>query len=367
MSIFSTMVLSIAGSLIRVAEPIADVAQPQAKLMRNQSQIAGERTESRDGSGAQKDSKSVVAKQPKRIPSAGADSRKSTGKKYSTPLSKIRITSGYGYRTHPITGENDFHAGLDLAARLNQPVRAITAGTVTRAGWRGALGKAVEIKSGNTSSIYGHLNKVLVTKGQEVSDGHLIGLAGSTGRSTGPHLHLSIRRNHVSVSPLAYFRQLDRGIELTPPAVASSAHKAVASSEVSGASSRVAGVKKSGKTKSTIALARSKQLRKHSTIARSRTQTKRTTAVASAQKSSGSSASIPTKLPVVAVVPSTPKKVDESKIREAKAEFDRALAESRKFDYLYNEGAVSRNDAEERRNLAQAAKERLDSLGNSDS
>jgi hypothetical protein len=110
----------------------------------------------------------------------------------SSPLSKKQVTSKFGPRIHPITGKASFHAGLDLAASLNQRVKSVVDGVVTRAGRRGGLGNAVEVLNRQTQlkTIYGHLNKIAVRKGQKVRAGDVVGYAGSTGRSTGVHLHL---------------------------------------------------------------------------------------------------------------------------------------------------------------------------------
>src|SRR6185369_5593455 len=123
---------------------------------------------------------------------------------FAPPLSSVRITSGYGERINPVTGQPDFHAGVDIAAQINQPVMSIESGKVIKAGPRGLLGNAVEIGSNGTSAIYGHLNRVLVSQGEAVKQGQVIGLAGSTGRSTGPHVHLTIKRNGQTFSPVAY-------------------------------------------------------------------------------------------------------------------------------------------------------------------
>lgn len=111
-------------------------------------------------------------------------------------------------RKQPITGKIQPHYGIDVgtSGRLGQPAVAAKAGRVTQAGWASGYGNLVVIDhGGGFSTAYGHLAKILVSKGQQVRQGETIGLIGSTGISTGPHLHFEIRVNGVSVDPLRYF------------------------------------------------------------------------------------------------------------------------------------------------------------------
>lgn len=112
-----------------------------------------------------------------------------------TPVGKGRITSKAGFRTHPVTGKRgSFHSGVDLSARLNDSVYNLLDGIVTRVGYRGALGVAVEVYHPypNVRTINGHLNAYAVLPGMWVQRGRVIGYAGSTGRSTGVHLHYTV-------------------------------------------------------------------------------------------------------------------------------------------------------------------------------
>lgn len=103
------------------------------------------------------------------------------------------VTSGFGWRVHPITGNSTFHQGIDLGASTGTPVLAVYSGTVAVADWLGGLGKAVVISHGYSSeSRYGHLSQILVSPGQYVKQGTVIGLVGSTGMSTGAHLHFEL-------------------------------------------------------------------------------------------------------------------------------------------------------------------------------
>lgn len=117
---------------------------------------------------------------------------KPVAKRISKPLERIRVTSKFGQRVHPITKKPSFHGGTDFAAKLNDKVYSVASGVVVRAGTRGALGNSVEVidKKSNLRTIFGHLNKVAVRSGQTVTAGDVVGFAGTTGRSTGVHLHL---------------------------------------------------------------------------------------------------------------------------------------------------------------------------------
>ncbi len=105
------------------------------------------------------------------------------------------ISSQFGWRTHPLSGTRRFHSGLDLAAPAGSPVVATGSGTVISAGWNGGYGNAVIIQHSDTQqTLYGHLSKISVQAGETIAQGNVIGLVGSTGNSTGPHLHFESRR-----------------------------------------------------------------------------------------------------------------------------------------------------------------------------
>ena len=130
----------------------------------------------------------------------------------STPtVAPVRglLNSGFGTRNDPFTGSLAFHAGLDISTRWREPVLATAAGRVSRAGWSEDYGNVVEIDHPTGyRTVYGHLDVLLARAGQEVQRGDRIGLVGSTGRSTGPHLHYEVRRADHAVNPLEYI--LDR-------------------------------------------------------------------------------------------------------------------------------------------------------------
>ncbi len=115
------------------------------------------------------------------------------------------VTSGYGYRTHPIFGTRRLHRGLDISGSTGTPIAAANGGTVILAGWNGGYGKAVVISHGSgITSLYAHQSQIAVSVGDTVSRGDIIGYVGSTGQSTGPHLHFEIRSNGTAVDPRPY-------------------------------------------------------------------------------------------------------------------------------------------------------------------
>lgn len=119
-----------------------------------------------------------------------------------SPLNFRRISSNFGNRTHPILGGTRFHAGIDLAAPTGTPIESVGDGVVTRSGWVSGYGKYIKIKhSAGYETAYGHLSKINVSKGERVKQGEVIGAVGSTGRSTGPHLHYELHFNGSAVHP----------------------------------------------------------------------------------------------------------------------------------------------------------------------
>lgn len=115
------------------------------------------------------------------------------------------ITSGFGMRFHPIARQNRMHTGVDYGAAYGTPVKAAESGKVVSAGWLGGYGKAVIIYHGSkVSTLYGHMSSLAVSDGQMVQKGQVIGYVGSTGFSTGPHLHFEVRIDGEPKDPLAY-------------------------------------------------------------------------------------------------------------------------------------------------------------------
>jgi len=118
-----------------------------------------------------------------------------------TPL-KGKINSDFGYRKDPFRKRIGFHSGIDIDANYGDPIVATADGVVSKAGWQSSYGKTVVIKhQEGFKTIYGHLSKITVKEGQKVKVGEVIGKAGSTGRSTGTHLHYEVVRNGKKVNP----------------------------------------------------------------------------------------------------------------------------------------------------------------------
>jgi len=116
------------------------------------------------------------------------------------------ITSGYGHRENPFTGENvETHKGLDIRGRYGEVVKSTASGRVVMAGRRGGYGNCVVINHGNGfETYYGHLSRILIKVGQQVKAGDKIGKIGSTGRSTGPHLHYEVHRYGKIINPRSF-------------------------------------------------------------------------------------------------------------------------------------------------------------------
>ena len=121
------------------------------------------------------------------------------------PLSDASLTSSYGMRTHPVLGGRRRHNGVDLAAPTGTPVYATADGYVERANWFSSYGKYIQIDHGaEVETRFAHLSKISVNAGERVKKGQLIGYVGSTGRSTGPHLHYEVRIEGQPVDPTPY-------------------------------------------------------------------------------------------------------------------------------------------------------------------
>jgi murein DD-endopeptidase MepM/ murein hydrolase activator NlpD len=125
----------------------------------------------------------------------------------SLPLMNLRLTSGFGYRIHPITKLQDLHKGIDLSARCD-PVLSILKGRVTDTGYNPVLGNYIKIAHGDFQSIYGHLSLIIVNKDQPVEAGQPIAVTGATGRATGEHLHFSIKFKDRYINPLQFLLSL---------------------------------------------------------------------------------------------------------------------------------------------------------------
>lgn len=117
------------------------------------------------------------------------------------------VSSSYGVRKDPLIGRPAMHAGIDFRAGIGTPILATGAGTVIKAGWNGGYGRMVEIDHGKgVTTRYAHMSRIIVKQGDTVETGEAIGEAGSSGRSTGPHLHYEVRRAGAAVDPLKFLK-----------------------------------------------------------------------------------------------------------------------------------------------------------------
>lgn len=138
------------------------------------------------------------------------------------PVEDIRLTSDFGSRSDPFTGRRRMHQGIDIPGPIGTPIYATADGIISRAEWANGYGNLVEINHGNgLQTRYGHMSKLIAQPNQRVVRGQLIGLMGSTGRSTGSHLHYEVRIAGAAVNPIPY-------LEGTNYELAMSAHQRVA-------------------------------------------------------------------------------------------------------------------------------------------
>lgn len=146
------------------------------------------------------------------IPGAKMDAsslKKAMGELFVYPITAAwRLTSKFGPRKDPFTGVASSHTGIDMACPTGTPIRAAMSGTVVYSGWSNVFGNYVIINHGNGyQSLYGHMAKITVKKGQSVDQTSKIGLVGSTGYSTGPHLHFTVYKNGKLVDPLSLLKR----------------------------------------------------------------------------------------------------------------------------------------------------------------
>lgn len=135
----------------------------------------------------------------------------------------VPLTSGFGMRVHPITGVKKMHRGVDFGAPMGAPVYAVLDGVVSNAGWNGGYGNQIALTHGNEASSYAHLSGIVVKPGQKVTKGQLIGFIGSTGLSTGPHLHFEWKQKTKSgwqaVNPMPVLKAAQKGINYGTAAI----------------------------------------------------------------------------------------------------------------------------------------------------
>ena len=144
----------------------------------------------------------VASKRVSAVPSGGSSAYVNIGVTLQKPLTGGIITSRFGSRE---SIRSSPHRGMDIAASYGAPIKAAAGGTVTLSGWNGSYGYCIKISHGNgTETVYGHCSKLIAKVGQKVSQGQVIAKVGSTGNSTGNHLHFEVRKNGVLYNPQNY-------------------------------------------------------------------------------------------------------------------------------------------------------------------
>ncbi|UVI29866.1 murein hydrolase activator EnvC family protein [Paenibacillus spongiae] len=178
------------------AEELEEISEEQEKLLISLAKKVSDLEEQKRKAAAKKKKKKVTPYY--------------TGGKFAVPLQDgYRLSSPYGYRTHPISGKKKLHTGLDMAAPAGTPIYAAESGTVLIAQWWSGYGNTVIIDHGNGLwTLYGHIrnNGIKVNKGDTVKRGQKIAEVGSTGQSTGNHLHFEVRKNEEPVNPSQYLK-----------------------------------------------------------------------------------------------------------------------------------------------------------------
>ncbi len=126
------------------------------------------------------------------------------------PVEQVSLTSGFGVRSDPFRGGRAMHAGVDIPGPIGTPIYATADAIVGRTGWIGGYGNMIELEHGKSiQTRYGHLSSIQVAPGQRIKRGQMIGLMGSTGRSTGSHLHYEVRLDGRAVNPIPFLRTAD--------------------------------------------------------------------------------------------------------------------------------------------------------------
>jgi murein DD-endopeptidase MepM/ murein hydrolase activator NlpD len=187
------------------ADQVADKKVIDAEMSKKRSLLAElneERSDLQDElEELEKDSNAVTAMLQKYYAEGGGGTPVFRGR-FLQPVSG-RVGSGFGYRTHPISGRRKMHQGVDIGASHGTTIKAAGDGRVVMAGWNGGYGNCVIIDhGGGVATLYGHCSKLFVSSGQRVTQGQRIAAVGSTGYSTGPHLHWEVRVNGKPVNPL---------------------------------------------------------------------------------------------------------------------------------------------------------------------
>jgi murein DD-endopeptidase MepM/ murein hydrolase activator NlpD len=143
----------------------------------------------------------------------GADGRSLRRSFLASPMEFSRVTSGFAMRFHPLLQRWRQHLGVDYAAPVGTPVRTVADGVVSFSGWQNGYGRTIEIDHGNgRTTLYAHLSRHDVKRGQRVQQGQRIGAVGMTGWTTGPHLHFEFRVNGTHQDPLRIAKASEAGV-----------------------------------------------------------------------------------------------------------------------------------------------------------
>lgn len=118
-----------------------------------------------------------------------------------SPVSEPVVSDVFGSRVNPVTGKSELHKGIDIAVAKNTPVCACIDGYVADCGYSDSYGYFIKIQGENYACLYGHLNKILLNKGDKISQGQPAALSGNTGQSTGPHLHFELYEGDKLIDP----------------------------------------------------------------------------------------------------------------------------------------------------------------------
>ena len=190
-----------ADAEIREEELLAEIAKSEKEYNREYNRLKEEELRRK----AEEERKKQEAANNKKPGSSNTGSAVPSSASWIIPCSYVYLSSPYGYRVHPVHGTYSFHSGVDLAAPAGTPIKASRSGTVTKATYNSSAGYYVSINHGDGfSTSYLHMTHYIVSPGQKVSQGEVIGYVGTTGTSTGNHLHFSVYYNGESQNPAAY-------------------------------------------------------------------------------------------------------------------------------------------------------------------
>lgn len=188
---------------VLLSEKTQEVSSLDAALTEQNQKIADLKQAAEDA--ARRAAEAAAAASSGPVYGTGGSSVISGSGQFAHPLPNSRVTSGFGYRTNPIYGGQEFHKGIDYAAPTGTPIYAAEAGTVTVSGYGNSTGNWIAINHGDgLLTYYFHCSALYVRVGEQVTKGQNIAAVGSTGDSTGPHLHFQVMSNGSAVNPLYY-------------------------------------------------------------------------------------------------------------------------------------------------------------------